>query len=171
MEEREKQEETCNKRHLETNDSRWSISEPTHEDPTLIRCPKCSKLAKVFPSENDAVRAVCGHCNFQQSVSNSRRAFAWYDENPTDGYFGYDLFLQTACVGKSLWAFNLRHLRLLEEYVGAQLRERTSDPDYGWRNSSLTSRLPKWLKSAKNRDAVLKGIHKLNNKVKNNLDK
>ncbi len=171
MEEPKEQEERSHKRHLETRDSRWSLSEPSSDDPTLILCPKCSKLAKIFPMENDAVRAVCEYCNFQNAVPNSRRAFAWYDENPTDGYFGYDLFLQTPCAGKSLWVFNLRHLKVLEEYVGAQLRERANDPDVGWSNSSLTSRLPKWLKSAKNKKAILKGILKLKKKLEIKLEK
>jgi hypothetical protein len=49
---------------------------------------------------------------------------------------------------------------MLENYVAAKLRERTSKG----RNSFL-SKLPKWIKSAKNRDAVLRGIEKLKGKL------
>jgi hypothetical protein len=49
-----------------------------------------------------------------------------------------------------LWAYNAEHLDFLEEYVRASIRER--EPN---RNASLASRLPAWLKSAKNREAVL----------------
>ncbi|WP_336212225.1 hypothetical protein [Nonomuraea sp. LPB2021202275-12-8] len=49
-----------------------------------------------------------------------------------------------------LWAYNAEHLDFLERYVRAFIRER--EPN---RNGSLASRLPAWLKDAKNRDAVL----------------
>lgn len=70
--------------------------------------------------------------------------------------FGLSLILQTECKGNVLWAYNQRHLEFLENYVDAQHRERKPNS-----NGSLASRLPTWLKSAKNRDAVLKAIGKL----------
>ena len=48
-----------------------------------------------------------------------------------------------------------------ENVVTAQLRERTRDPKYGWANTSLTSRLPKWIGSARNRTTVLKALAQL----------
>ena len=44
--------------------------------------------------------------------------------------------------------------------VGAGLRERAADRA-GWRNSSLASRLPRWILSAGNREAVRKGLARL----------
>jgi hypothetical protein len=55
-----------------------------------------------------------------------------------------------------LWAYNAEHLNFLRRYVSAELRERLV-----MRNTSLASRLPKWIKSAKNRDAALKGLDRL----------
>ncbi|MFI6507876.1 hypothetical protein ACIBCT_09745 [Streptosporangium sp. NPDC050855] len=49
-----------------------------------------------------------------------------------------------------LWAYDAEHLDFLERYVRAFIRER--EPN---RNGSLASRLPAWLKDAKNRDLVL----------------
>ncbi len=39
-----------------------------------------------------------------------------------------------------------------KKFVRAALRERRRDPDHGWTNASLASRLPAWIKEAKNRD-------------------
>lgn len=49
---------------------------------------------------------------------------------------------------------------MLEGYVGAKLRERTNKG-----RSSFLSKLPKWIKSAKNREEILKGIAKLKEKL------
>jgi len=156
-------------RFVDQREHRFVISEPTHADPTLIVCPKCSGIARIYPVEKQpqyayAVRAVCSHCGFCKNKSAAVRCFYWHDENPTDGYFGYQLWLQIPCGKKSLWAFNLRHLKLLEDFVRAELRETPKD-GLGYSNSSLTSRLPKWIKSAKNREKVLSCLQKLRQKA------
>jgi hypothetical protein len=74
------------------------------------------------------------------------------------------LWLQTPCCGHILWAFNYAHLSYLESYVEAEQRDRTQTT-YGWSNSSLASRLPKWMIASKNRDDVLKAIKKLRDKI------
>jgi hypothetical protein len=60
-------------------------------------------------------------------------------------------------VGKDiLWAYNREHLKFLEDYVSAALRER--EPNM---NASLVSRLPAWIKEAKNKGNVIKAIREL----------
>jgi hypothetical protein len=77
---------------------------------------------------------------------------------PVDPFFGLPLWLQAGCCGgRTLWAFNRRHLDLLEAYVGAKLRERCASPG----SSSMLARLPAWVKSAKHRDEVLRTISRL----------
>ncbi len=152
-------------RHTDNRESRWSISDPTIEDPTLIVCPKCACKAFILPSINNRLRATCSNCGFSADQPNENHDFYWHDENPTDGYFGYKLWLQTNCSGHSLWAFNLRHLKILESFVGARLRQRVKDEKLGWQNSSLTSRLPDWIKSKKNRKLVTKSLQTLKKKV------
>ena len=49
----------------------------------------------------------------------------------------------------------LEHLNYIESYIEAELRE--SHPYY----LSVQSRLPKWMKLAKNKEDVLKAIQKL----------
>lgn len=51
-------------------------------------------------------------------------------------------------------------LAALEAYVAAPLRERTPDA-HGWFQRSWASRLPAWLKLAKNRAPILAGLARL----------
>jgi hypothetical protein len=73
-----------------------------------------------------------------------------------DSCFGLPLWLQTPCAGHTLWAFNLRHLVYLKQFVGAELRGRRV-----MTNASVVSRLPAWLKDAKHRQAVLRAAERL----------
>jgi hypothetical protein len=41
-----------------------------------------------------------------------------------DNCFGLPLWLQTPCIGRTLWAFNARHLAYLKQFLQAELRER-----------------------------------------------
>ncbi|WP_444937087.1 hypothetical protein ACJJIW_08275 [Microbulbifer sp. JMSA004] len=154
-----------NIRFKDGREHRYTISKPTKADPVLIACPKCSSKAVVIPLVEDKVRASCTECGYSTDKPSIGCSFYWYDDNPTDGYFGFNLWLRTDCVGNSLWAFNNEHLEFLESYVSANLRERSKDEEWGWRNSSLASRLPKWIKSSKNRDALLKAINELKEKA------
>jgi len=153
-------------RHSDEHEHRFAISKPTHEDPTLVVCPSCRSKAFVLPTHEAeaAVKVVCHACGFSKRAEGATRRFDWYAENPTDGYFGLDLWLQTRCAGHSLWAFNHRHLDFLERYVSASLRERERD-EQGWRNSSLASRLPKWMTAGPNREEVIAAIRVLREKA------
>jgi hypothetical protein len=52
-----------------------------------------------------------------------------------------------------------------QAFVQAALRERLQHPTSGWHNGGLASRLPKWLKSAHHRKAILKAIAALRSEV------
>jgi hypothetical protein len=75
---------------------------------------------------------------------------------PTDWYFHRPLWLQTPCAGDTLWALHAKHLAFLERYVRASQRRRTPNV-----NRSAASRLPGWIKGAKERDDVLHAIERL----------
>ena len=152
-------------RFQEGGEHRFTLSKPTLDDPVIIVCPQCAGKATVVPDGEKQVKATCFACGFNATKPSRERSFHWYDENPTDSYFGYDLWLRTDCIGHSLWAFNLKHLNFLESYVSAALRVRTKISDWGWQYSSLASRLPKWIKAGKNRDALLKAINELKAKA------
>jgi hypothetical protein len=85
-----------------------------------------------------------------------------------DWYFRYPVWLTVACCGETLWAYNREHLDYLESYVSAGLRERTPGegaPGGTPRNRVLSSRLPQWIKSAKNRERILAAIGKLRERL------
>ena len=73
-----------------------------------------------------------------------------HSTDAVDPWFGLPLWLRTSCCGEVLWARNAGHLQFLANYVGATIRER--EPN---QNSSIVSRLPKWMKAAKNRTTIM----------------
>ncbi|WP_445281982.1 hypothetical protein [Streptomyces sp. DSM 118148] len=83
--------------------------------------------------------------------------------SPIGPYFQRPVWLQASCRGNVLWAYNLRHLDLLETYVQAKLRERGELVP--WAPMSLVERLPTWLKTAKNRTEILRTIKCLRSTV------
>ena len=148
----------------EKGENRFSISLPSVEDPTQIVCPVCKQKAVVTLQNDDMAKLTCVHCSYNTTTSAKERQFYWGSTTPTDGFFGAELWLQIDCAGHSLWAFNCRHIEFLEDFVSAKHRQRNPYED-NWHNSSLASRLPKWMKSAKNREHLLKGIEVLKEKA------
>ena len=130
-------------------------------DTVLVQCPRCARCA-VIVAEPDAQgppvfrprRLTCPHCALVQRWASS---VVHIDRRPTDWYFHLPLWLQTRCGGtKTLWAFNAAHLDFIERYVRAEQRRRTPYVHY-----SAASRLPGWIKRAKQRDDVLRAIGRL----------
>lgn len=75
---------------------------------------------------------------------------------PVDPFFGLPLWLQTPCCGQTLWALNVEHLDVLEGYVAARLREKKPNTAY-----TMLEILPRWMKTARHRDEVLRAITRL----------
>jgi len=140
----------------------------------LVVCPKCAKMAKVVIDEAEFAklstrrllkfrnqyfaprRLVCLSCLYRAAWKGNQIAVG----GNIDWYFRLPLWLEISCCGERLWAYNQKHLELLENYVAAKLRERTAKG-----RSSFLSKLPKWIKSAKNRDEILRAIGKLKEKL------
>jgi hypothetical protein len=79
------------------------------------------------------------------------------DETPP---FDAPLWLETECCGgKRLWALNRSHLDYLAGYVAETQREREFPSPPGKRQ--LASKLPKWMKLAKDREEILRAIDRL----------
>lgn len=130
-------------------------------DEFLVVCPKCQKMAKVIPASLDTEKTVQLFSPRQLICLNCPHRDYWKAHkilagSNVDWYFRLPLWLQISCCNETLWAYNLEHLQIIEQYVSAKLRERTKKG----RNSFL-SKLPGWIKSAKNRDEILKAIRKL----------
>lgn len=60
-----------------------------------------------------------------------------------------------------IWAYNPEHLEQLEAWINAPLRQRRPHEQYGWSNASFFSRLPRWIKLAKNRAEVARALKRL----------
>jgi hypothetical protein len=98
------------------------------------RCPQCDKEART--------PAV---------ISPS------FGGEPTDPYLGLPLLLVTETRFGPLWCYNEEHLGFLRDYVTATQRRRTTATHH----HSMFVRLPAWMKLAKNRDEILKGLARL----------
>lgn len=68
---------------------------------------------------------------------------------------GLDLWLQIPCAGHVLWAYDQTHLDFLERYVAAGIREQAPG------NTSLASRLPRWIKARENRAPLVRALARL----------
>ncbi|WP_155985714.1 hypothetical protein [Paenibacillus gorillae] len=121
----------------------------------IVQCPNCNEKSKVISPEglyyrNAIIRFICMSCGLLKEMIPSTNCFnqnvisygnSWREGlinigGNYDWYFGYPLYLQVACCGRTLWAYNLEHLSYLEKYVEAELRG--SSPYY----LSVESRLP-----------------------------
>lgn len=140
----------------------------------LVVCPKCASMAKVSIDEAEFAklpqkkmlkfrnnfyaprRLVCANCAHFDVWKGTQITVG----SNVDWYFRLPLWLEIECCGERLWAYNEKYLELLENYVVAKLRERTKEG-----RSSFLSKLPKWIKSAKNRDEILRAIEKLKGKL------
>ena len=152
-------------------------------DEFLVLCPNCAMKSKVIslgdasPYEPNIVkRFICVSCgtnkDYVPKKNHSNQLMISYSVEWKEGfiniggafdwYFGYPLYLQIPCCGHTLWAYNIKHLNYLKQYVQAELRE--NKPYY----LSIESRLPVWIKSSKNRTTILKAISKLEQKEMQN---
>jgi hypothetical protein len=133
----------------------------------LLVCPQCGGCAVSAPVTGDARAAAwtspralaCGACGY----ATRRRP---QDRTPVrlalghDDYFRLPYWLQVRCRGGLAHAANEEQLAYLEAFFAARLRERRRGA-HGWINQSYLSRLPAWMKAAKNRAEVLHAIRRL----------
>lgn len=103
------------------------------------------------------IDATCHRCQRVSAVEVHLSACRSIGGNPAfDPHFGLPLLLVEATRTGTLWVYNLRHLRALRAYVEASLR--THGPVS---NRSMFSRLPAWMKLARNRTLVLRHLQRL----------
>ena|ERR1700704_6055983 len=129
-----------------------------------VRCPHCHRCASVQPRMDAQAglfaprRLSCPSCGYTKDW-NGRQIGSCSAPAPTDWYFHLPLWLQISCCDKILWAYNRDHLDFLEDYVQATLREGLPEQATAvFKNKTAASRLPKWIKRAKNRQKILKKI-------------
>ncbi len=137
-----------------------------------IVCPKCMEKAIVTSNKDNRTKTklICGHCGLAKPWKGQPGVFAYGSYKvpplgiligqPVDCYFKQDLWYQKTFKSHVLFAYNLNHLHFLEEYVSDKQRNR-QQKDGSWSNSSLQSRLPKWMLHSKNRKELLRLINEL----------
>ena len=144
-------------------------------DRILVRCPKCGSTAHVTmvepPPQPNRVnwsfsprQLTCTGCTVQARWQAKTISFGRFAGGaPRDPYFGLPLRLQTTTRHGVIYAYNGDHLDWIEAYVGASLRERR--PERGELNRSVASRLPQWVKLARNREDVLRALARLRRRL------
>lgn len=105
------------------------------------------------------INVTCHSCyTINQVKENWEPYIAKYQESGiTDPAFGLPLWFQGSVKGNIIWAYNLRHLTEIKNYVQATLRERTTDRF----KMTMVEKLPDFIKLAKNREEVLKAIERM----------
>ena len=82
----------------------------------------------------------------------------WWDGR--EPYFGLELWFLTSFQGKPVWALNREHLAYMIGYLSADLREKPM----GRAKMTQADHLPTFMKTAKNRERIVKLLKKLQEK-------
>lgn len=127
-----------------------------------VHCPACT--AKAFATVDYTARKArlsCLHCGFSKDASTEGKI-----GNTKAGiqmaahlYFDASLWYRSPFRNDVFFAFNEEHLDYLKQYIGARLREHKDRTHF-----TLLEKLPKFYHDARNRDALLKLIGKLEKK-------
>jgi len=130
-------------------------------------CPECGKPIQLslynLTKKEKKVKITCPACQVVQTFEPEYLEYRVLSQNFGEGkdqYFGCELWLQSDFKGNVLWANNFEHLDYMKRYIQARLRERNDRKGF-----TLVEKLPQFIKSAKNREALLKEIEKLERKI------
>lgn len=115
-----------------------------------VRCPYC----KEHVTGDISNTKVHQHVVFE----NIRQA--------EDPYFHYQLYFQASYRGKIIWALNRAHLQYLVDYLSADIRTLQAGFYETYKTMrSQSDMLPAFMKTAKNRDGIVKMLMKLQAKT------
>jgi DNA-directed RNA polymerase subunit RPC12/RpoP len=129
------------------------------------RCPDCGTkwihVSKTYSSPSNSrqdLMGTCPHCKKRNQVHVEIWPSVPYDHS-VDPFLGLELALKERTRHGDIWVYNATHLAELKVFISASLRE---DCNKQW---SYFSRLPTWIKSAKNRDEVLRAVVRLESRA------
>jgi len=155
------------RRILECKNCYYSLKEVAVKYKAFVDTYCCNNEDKIkFESQllnekPDKIKLKCAVCNevkeFKPKVEEV--SFMLTSDNTVvrEGYFNAEIWYQKEFGKSFFWTYNLEHIHYLERYIKADLRERNNN---GSNNGTMISRLPKFVKEAKNRDKLLKIIDK-----------
>lgn len=126
-------------------------------------CDNCGKAISIeIPNQKEPSEKVtlsCPHCGVTRTFEPRNEPYNIQYKSSgvvSDPLFNLPLWLQVEVKDNLFWAYNRRHLQDIKTYVQAKLRERQSE---GY--TTMVEKLPKFIKDAKSRKAVLKAIEQL----------
>lgn len=134
---------------------------------------KCTTTGRYFriPMPSDRIhgqkaRVKCAFCEefVIGDVSDNRNQYIVFEDirHAEDPYFHYPLYFQANYRGKIIWALNRAHLQYLIDYLSADIRTVRSDFHATYKTMrSQSDMLPAFIKTAKNRDGIVKLLAKL----------
>ena len=129
----------------------------------VVVCPKCGKAGTVhFDKEHNTAVFQCNSCYTKEETVQFRNYVFEDTRYAEDPYFHYPLYFQASFRGKTIWALNREHLQYLIDYLSADLRTVQSDFHKKYKTMrSQSDMLPTFMKTAKNRDGIIKMLTKL----------
>ena len=152
-----------------------SCSHQKSYDRTIYRydvhnhCKNCGRYYRVDIENEEkqhfsALNVACPYCGteMQGEVHKTAESFL-YTADIHDGrepYFGLELWFLTSFHGKPVWALNREHLGYLIRYLSADLRVKPSNVI----GMSQSDHLPTFMKTAKNRERIVKLLKKMQEK-------
>ena len=127
-------------------------------------CENCGRHYRIKISDNNQnfpmLRVACPYCSYvmpgkvQKYSDNGQYWYAGGDvRNGCEPFFGFELWFLTEFKGNLIWALNREHLTYLIDYLSADLREK---PFLGGAMRTEADQLPTFMKTAKNRDRIVK---------------
>lgn len=130
--------------------------------PICRKCGASFEDLKLQPRQNSSslpqtTSATCLRCNTNNEFSIGWHPFLPADQ-PRDPLFGCQLLLQKDLKAGMLYAYNSGHAQEYLAFIEAKQRERQP---ISTGTSSFFTKLPAWIKSAKNRDAIAKALKQM----------
>lgn len=127
-------------------------------------CPDCGESIyvretglKVIPEK---MKVVCSICFFKiEDIPTIEKKYRYKPDIKSlkgDPYFGYSLWFQSEIKGNLFWGYNREHLVEIKTYIESDLREVSMPRGY-----KMVTRLPHFIRDAKNRDIVIKTIDRM----------
>jgi len=126
-------------------------------------CDSCGKSIRVsipnLKQKSEKITHTCSHCGLTRTYDTRNEPYQLVYVSrgkASDPVFRLPLWFQTDMKGNLFWAYNRRHLADIKEYVASLLRERQTNS-----YTTMVEKLPTFIKQAKNREAILKAIERL----------
>lgn len=132
-----------------------------------LNCPNCGNKMAYFQDNlkqvPSLVKIKCEHCHHQLETVPKYQPYHKKLTKPNrlkcDDVFGLPLYYQTNVKGNLFWACNQAHAQEILAFVSADLRERAG---VGVK-MTMTAKLPTFIKSAKNKEMIVKILQKWTN--------